>query len=259
MTFRTFAGFALFATLPLLTGAQGDGCAAGSKSPAPDVTGNWAIDYDDTLDIEINIGGSVYQETLGPNGGSFSIVHGGFQLDFDLDCSRPEIICPSEAWPEVVEIEQRNAEFEHQMIVTLPFQTCDGQLRAADPEECGEGTNNPECEDVCEGEIVVNEQERFGVIGEAGESFRLYLGAGIATNGFNCALLAFSLADADLVSTGGPESGDWVAESMDAGLVTVGYAGGCLWAGDPDMDQELEALVIGASITFTTGFTGERL
>jgi hypothetical protein len=71
------------------------------------------------------------------------------------------------------------------MIVTLPMQTCEGQLRAADPDECGEGTNNPECEAVCDGEIRVDEQERFGVIGEAGESFRLYLGAGVATNGFN--------------------------------------------------------------------------
>jgi hypothetical protein len=71
--------------------------------------------------------------------------------------------------------------------------------------------------------------------------------------------LAYSLADADLVSTGGPRSGDWVSNSMEAGLVTVGFAGGCLWAGDPDMDQDLEALVIGAGLKFTTGFTGERL
>jgi len=38
----------------------------------------------------------------------------------------------------------------------------------------------------------------------------------------------------------------------------IGYAGGCLWAGDPDMDGELEAIVLGASVTFQTGFTGVR-
>ncbi len=45
---------------------------------------------------------------------------------------------------------------------------------------------------------------------------------------------------------------------MDAGLVSVGFAGGCLWAGDPDMDGDLEALLVGASVKFTTGFTGQR-
>ena len=53
---------ALLAASPLLLGAKGDGCAAGSRSPAPDVTGEWAITYDDTLDVEIKIGGAVYQQ-----------------------------------------------------------------------------------------------------------------------------------------------------------------------------------------------------
>ena len=45
---------------------------------------------------------------------------------------------------------------------------------------------------------------------------------------------------------------------MTNGEIAVAYAGGCLWLGDPDMDAELEALVIGAGIKFTTGFTGSR-
>jgi hypothetical protein len=250
---------ALIAALPALAGAEGDGCAANSTSPAPEVSGEWAIAYDNQLDVEIRIGGAVYNETLPETGGSFVIVHDGLELAFDLDCSRPEIVCPSEAWPETVTVEQRNAELRHQMIVTLPTQRCDGALRTPDAGECGPGTNNPDCEQVCEGPVSVSSTERFGVIGETGETFRLFLGAGIATNGFNCALLAFSLADADLISEGEPGDRDWTAVEMAAGLVTVGYAGGCLWAGDPDMDGELEALLAGASVTFQTGFTGDRL
>jgi hypothetical protein len=45
---------------------------------------------------------------------------------------------------------------------------------------------------------------------------------------------------------------------MDNGIVTVAYAGGCLWAGDPNLDGQLEALLIGASVKFTSGFTGVR-
>jgi len=260
MTTPTTPRFAalLVATLPLLMGARGDGCAANSRSAAPDVTGTWDIAYDDLLDVQIRIGGAVYEKTLGPDGGVFAVVHDGQPLSFDLDCARPEILCPSEAWPDSVRAEQRNETFEHRMIVTLPTQSCGGQLVDPEPSACGPGTNNEACDQVCDGDILVREVERFGVIGETGETFRLFLGAGVATNGINCALLAASVADAELATSGGPDTGDWQALEMEAGLVTVGYAGGCLWAGDPDMDGELEALVLGASVTFRTGFTGAR-
>lgn len=244
---------------PLLLGARGDGCAANSRSPAPDTTGNWAIVYDDSLAVTIRVGGAVYERNIGAQGGVIELTHEGQPLSFDLNCERPEILCPSEAWPETVSIEQRNETFEHRMIVTLPTQRCDGDLRDPNPDECGPGTNNEDCEQVCDGDITIDSVERFGVIGETGESFRLFLGAGIATNGFNCALLGVSLADAMLDNEGNQDDGDWRAVGMSAGLVTVGYAGGCLWAGDTNMDGELEALLIGASIEFRTGFTGTRL
>jgi hypothetical protein len=244
--------------LPLLAGAKGDGCAASSTSPAPDVTGWWDVTYDDRLDVEITIGGSVYTSEIGAQGGTITITHDGRPLTFDLDCSRPEVLCPSEAWPSQVLAEQRDAGYEHRMIVTLPVQRCSGALVTPAPGTCGAGTSNPDCDDVCEGDIVTRNEERFGVIGENGESFRLYLGAGIASNGFNCALVGWSVADAALANVGQRGDADWEAIAMDAGMVEVGYSGGCLWAGDPDMDGELEALVLGATVTFTTGFTADK-
>lgn len=249
---------ALAAALPLLLGAKGDGCSANSRSDAPDVTGAWDITYDDTLGVEITIGGSVYTAELGAAGGAINITHNGQPLTFDLDCARADVLCPSEAWPATVDIVQRNTTFEHRMIVTLPTQECAGNLIEPNPAECGAGTLNEECAMVCDGEMTVVERERFGVIGESGDSYRLYLGAGAATNGINCALLGVSLADATLVNEGSSADGDWTSVAMTDGLVTVAYAGGCLWAGDPNMDGQLEALVIGASVKFTTGYTGTR-
>lgn len=242
----------------LLMGAQGDGCAAGSQSPAPDVNGVWDVTYDDRIGVEIAIGGAVYTAELGAQGGVVTIEHEGQPLTFDLDCARPEILCPSEAWPETVTAEQRDAQYEHQMIVTLPQHACTGALVDPAPGTCGAGTDNPACDPVCDGDVIVTERETWGVIGETGETFRLYLGAGIATNGINCALLGWSVADASLDTTGSAADGDWEAVGMSAGLVEIGYAGGCLWAGDPNMDGDLEALVLGASIKFTTGFTAAK-
>lgn len=248
----------LVLVLPLLGGAQGDGCAANSRSPAPDVEGWWDVTYDDLLDVEIKIGAATYTRELGPQGGVLTITHDGRPLTFDLACARPEILCPSEAWPRQILAEQRDVGLEHRMYVTLPTQRCTGTLSRPAPGTCGASTDNPDCHDVCSGAIVTESRETFGVIGERGETFRLYLGAGIATNGFNCALLGWSVADAALATIGSAADGDWTATAMNAGVVTIGYAGGCLWAGDPDMDGDLEALLASASIKFTTGFTADR-
>jgi hypothetical protein len=247
---------ALFTSaLPLVMGAQGDGCAANSSSPAPDVRGTWGITYDDTLGIEVKIGGAVYHSELGAGGGSFTINHQGKPYTFNLDCARPDVVCPSEAWPKSVVIEQRNVAKQHQMIVNLPQQSCMGALMKPAPGTCGVGTSNPNCDLICDGGVTVKTTEHFGVIGETGETFRLYLGGGIVTNGINCAMLGYSLADADLDNVG--EKGvDWEATGMSAGLVTIGYAGACLFAGQ--MDGQTAAVLVGAEIKFTTGFTGDK-
>ncbi len=245
----------LVGSLPLVMGAQGDGCAAGSTSPAPDVRGTWDIAYDDTIGIEVKIGGAVYHAELGAGGGQFTIDHQGTPYTFDLDCSRPEIVCPSEAWPDRVVIEQRDVDHQHQMIVNLPQQSCMGALMKPEPGTCGAGTSNPNCDLVCDGDVTVATTEHFGVIGEHGDTFRLYLGGGIVTNGINCAMLGYSVADASL-DTAGDAGTDWEATGMSAGLVTIGYAGTCLFAGT--MNGTNQAALVGAELKFMTGFTGTK-
>jgi hypothetical protein len=237
-------------------GAQGDGCAAGSMSAAPNVAGTWNIAYDDTIGIEVKIGGAIYNAELGAAGGSFTINHAGQPYTFALDCARPDVVCPSEAWPSRVVIEQRNVNRQHQMIVNLPQASCMGELTKPTAGQCGAGTSNPNCDLVCDGGVTVQTAEHFGVIGETGESFRLYLGGGIVTNGFNCAMLGYSVADASL-ETMGKEQQEWEATEMSAGLVTVGFSGACLFAGQ--VNGTNQALLVGAELKFTTGFTGSKL
>jgi len=249
---------ALALALPALGAARcGDG-AFSSKTPAPDVGGAWAIDYDDTVDVRVTIGGAVYTAEIGAAGGQVTIDHDGQPFTFDLACERPEVVCPSEVWPATITLAQKNATYPHRFWATLPFQECDGELIAPADGECGPGTLNPDCEDVCGGAITTVNAERFGVIDEAGESFDLLLGAGLATNGINCALLGASSAHGTLQTEGGPSAASWTALAMPTGTVKTVYAGGCLWAGDPDDDGSLEAIVINASVELTTGFSGAR-
>jgi hypothetical protein len=139
----------------------------------------------------------------------------------------------------------------------VPESECMGQLVPPDPASCGAGTNNPDCIDVCDGETTTTTKEAFGTVRESGESFWIGLNAGIASNGINCVLIGGSIADGDLTSTGSAETDDWEAVSADGDVITV-YAGGCLWVGDPNMDGELEALVLGGSVRFATGFSAQK-
>lgn len=260
---RPARAFALIACAPAVLGAGGDdeggsGCAALSESEAPDFEGTWEVEYDDTLLVEIKLGGAAYTSEIGLQGGTIEIEHEGQPLTFDLDCSRPDVVCPSEVWPQSFTAEHRNEMYPHQVIIGLPKQVCDGETVAADPGECGVGTDNPDCEDVCEGELVTELQDAFGVIDEPGERLEVLLGGGVASNGINCALLGLSIARADIVSNNPQSRRGWQAEALENGEVVTGYSGACLWADDVDMDAELEAVVLGAELRFSTGFTAQR-
>lgn len=243
---------------PLLLGAEGDGCATTSTEPAPDMNGTWNITYDDTMSVEINIGGAIYNEELAAAGGMINLTHDGTPLTFMLDCSLPEVVCPSEAWPAVFEAAQRDTMFPHRVYATITRPGCTGTLIDADPAECGEGTLNPECAQVCDGEVAPENVELYGEINVPGTHFSMIVGGGIATNQLNCALLSLSVANADLENSGSADTGDWRVERLVNGEVVTGYAGGCIWIDDVDGDAALEAAAIGATVTVRTGFTGAR-
>ncbi len=256
--------------LPFALGFTNCGGALFSDTPAPDMSGDWDITYDDIVSVEIELGGAAYTAELGVDGGSFTIEHEGEPLTFDLQCEREDVICPSEVWYPQVLLEQREAQYPNRVWMPVERQVCDGDELEPAPEECGEGTENPDCEAVCSGEIVTETVDSFGLISEAGDEFAMVLGAGVASNGVNCAMLGLSVAEGDLVTNqdvaeeatdgAGSELAEepWTVQQVTGGVISVGYAGACLWADDVDGDEELEAVAIGAKLVFRTGFEADR-
>lgn len=252
----------LLLTVGALMGAGGDdeggrGCGSlWSKSEAPDMAGTYDVEYEDEIAVEIAIGGAVYTAEIGVQGGAVAITHEDTPITFDLDCAREEVVCPSEAFPAEVKAAAHDVRFPHQVDIFLPAQECDGDLVAPSSSECGQGTDNPDCEDVCMGEMITVERPVLGSISEDGDAFDVLLGAGVASNGINCGLLGVSVAKADLVTE---EDGmTWTVEELDDGEIITGYSGACLWADDVDMDGDLEAAVLGATLKFTSGFTAKK-
>ncbi|MGE0784160.1 MAG: hypothetical protein AB7S26_00630 [Sandaracinaceae bacterium] len=253
-------GLLALSMVPFAMGARGGCGPIDSTDPAPDVEGEWQVAYGSDLAVRVNIGGSVYEATLPAEGGTFMVDHGGFQIPFTIDCSLPEVVCPQEAWPDMVSVSQREPTYPHRMWVTIPQQSCSGSMHMPSEAagECGAETNNPDCEVVCDGEVVTSSVDTFGLINEPGDHFNLLLGAGFASNGVNCALLAVSAANADIMSSGAAETEDWTAEAFTSGEVVTAVAGGCLWAEYSEEDMELNALVLGASIEVRASFEATR-
>ena len=144
------------------------------------------------------------------------------------------------------------------MWVKIPTQACAGKLVQPAATECGAGTVNPDCKPVCDGDVTTGSADAFGVIAEDGASFDLLLGGGVVTNGYNCALLGISWAHAGLVNTGAASTMNWESTSMSDGQIKTAYAGGCIWAGDPNMDGKTAALLVGATVEITNGFTAHK-
>jgi hypothetical protein len=251
--------FSWLLLLPVTMGAKG-GCggAISSTDPAPEVAGHWAVAYDDSMQIKVTIGGAIYSQSLPNSGGIFSITHQGQPISFNLDCSRPDVVCPSEVWPTMVSIDQHDPTYPHRMWVTIPTQSCSGQLVQPPASECGANTNNPDCKPVCNGNVTTASAEAFGVIAEDGSNFGLALGGSVVTNGYNCAMLGLSWAQADLVNQGASSTENWVSTSMSNGQIKTAYAGGCIWAGDPNQDGKTAALLVGATVEISNGFTAQK-
>lgn len=80
--------------MALLVSACGKGRAG---DVATDFAGTWDVTYDDAIDVDVRIGGTVQRVRIGEQGGRVALADGG--VGFTVDCSRPELVCPSEIWP----------------------------------------------------------------------------------------------------------------------------------------------------------------
>ncbi|MCA9579426.1 MAG: hypothetical protein KC668_28550 [Myxococcales bacterium] len=264
---RVVASSLVVACAPLLLGAEGDCGPAFARDPAPDMSGAWNIAYDDSFTVKVTIGAGAarreYMRTVSATGGTFQVPltpDGSDMLTFDLDCTRPEVVCPSEVWPSRPSIRQNHPEYTHRIFLQIPQQTCSGNMVSPSADECGEGTLNPDCDMVCDSDVTTVVREAFGTIRDDEAGFDILLGGGVATNGINCAMLSLSVASGELVTTGSAARENWRATGITDGTVTTGYAGGCLWAenvGTP-AEPDVRAVVLGAAIEFTTGYTGTR-
>ncbi len=243
-----------------------------SDEPAPDVAGNWNVEYEDDLVVDFIIGGEEYHGTITGTAGSVSFVHEGETYEFEIDCSRDLVVCPSEVFTDTVTLEQRNFEnLPHQVHMTVNEVECTGDM--VDPvegEDCG-GDTGIDCADldqVCDGTMIERQGARLGSISdpipadpEVGSqpdyTISISLGGGFAIAA-NCAAIAAVHAEADLEYTGSydPESNAMNGTTMTNGEIVTTFTAACFLveaAGGVGV-----AAVAGAQLRLSTGFTATK-
>ncbi|MFH1435271.1 MAG: hypothetical protein ABIJ56_06110 [Pseudomonadota bacterium] len=241
-----------------------------SENPAPDVTGDWNVTYDDEISVEIDIGGEVYSDVIGAEGGTITFTHDGNEVSLDLDCSKDWIQCPSEVYADQVTLEQRRfQEKPHQVHMTITEIGCATELREpveADG-ECDSDDPKRPCDIMICDEPAEETKTTIGDISDPGNTtddhpafdIRLLLGGGIAVPTANCILVAGSEATADIAYTGSYDvnatEAEMTATKLENGEIRTTYAGACFWFEEVEYSEELQAALLGASITFKTGYT----
>jgi len=244
-----------------------------STNPAPDVAGNWDVDYDDTMDIEVDIGGSVYSGTITGDSGSISFMHDGNPVTLDLDCSWPWVVCPSELFPATVELEQRQfQERPHQVHMEVNTTECVGSPRMPDEGagECDSSDPQRPCDvEICDA-VVEASSTTVGTISDPGDTLQrhpdfeldLLLGVDFAMPTANCVLAGVSWAECDIQYTGDYDvdatEPTMVATELTNGTISTIYGGACLWFESTEYTGDLRAALLGATVTFTTGFTAVK-
>ncbi|HEX5655706.1 MAG TPA: hypothetical protein VFX59_00860 [Polyangiales bacterium] len=87
--------------------ALGSGCDKTAASGlSPDFAGEWDVTYDDSMRVELRMDGQVQRAELDEPGGQLVLGDAGAGLEIDIDCTRPELICPSEVWPRELALAQ---------------------------------------------------------------------------------------------------------------------------------------------------------
>ncbi len=81
----------------LLSAAQLVGCTRGrAQGVRPDLAGQWDLAYDDVIDVEITLDGATHRTRVRGEGGRIAMFDAGSTLELNIDCARPELVCPNE-------------------------------------------------------------------------------------------------------------------------------------------------------------------
>lgn len=122
------AAIALVLALSLL----GTGCDRGSASDLdPSFAGVWDVTYDDNIEVEVwEDATRVLHGRIGEQGGAISAQDAGVGQDVEIDCARPDLICPSEVWSRELSLKHAPGDLDGAQLAEALAGRGEGRCRA---------------------------------------------------------------------------------------------------------------------------------
>lgn len=204
-------------------------------NPAQDVRGDYDLSYADTLTLRLDVGGATWEAQADgwTDEVTFEDVQGEpLVLDLGAFCADPAVVCPDEAFPARVSVDQLDVE-RVQDLHALRIYDRDGVPSA----------------DTADTALVHPSLE--GVVDHAqGDTFLVGL-QGQGDQAGDCATLGVSYAGGRFAraDAADPETGVAPVVGIVEGEVVGGWLALCAWDG----------LAVGATLTATVAFTGARI
>lgn len=266
----------------VVTFSCGGGGGGNNSTPEErDVSGNYALTYDNRLTVKLDVGGATREVTQQGYGGvvDFGTINGQpTTLDLTAFCAKPEVKCPSEAfWAKVAvtqpDLRANSLDLQKLVVVNDSVHSLDAGVRAESLSGLvdhnqrdqfllglgAQGGSNSNCAAIA----VSLAGGRFSRVGERMETtmeLRTMAGrvcsldAGVADAGSDG-----GAADAGLLADGGVDcslvpitrlvvSPGAKVDGIKEGKVFLGWAGGCAFG----------PVLAGATLTMETGFVGAR-
>jgi hypothetical protein len=76
----------------------------------PDLSAVWDVMHDDVIDVELRVHGDVHRARVARSGGRVVFHDAGTMLELEIDCTRPELVCPGELLARELRLDNRTGD-----------------------------------------------------------------------------------------------------------------------------------------------------
>jgi hypothetical protein len=76
----------------------------------PDVSGTWDMLTDDVIEVEVRSSGDAYSARTRAEGGRVAFHDAGTLIELELDCARPDLLCPHELLARELVLDNRSGD-----------------------------------------------------------------------------------------------------------------------------------------------------
>ena len=104
---RTISLLGLLLLVLHATGLLGHSRALGAR---PTMAGTWDTLFDDVVDVSAEVEGDEFEARTGTAGGRVAFHDAGALVELEVDCTRPELICPHELFPRELVLDNRSGD-----------------------------------------------------------------------------------------------------------------------------------------------------